>query len=444
MKIKQYNNSFLEINTQNFTLLCDPWIGYAKDNAWMSYPLNFLTGKNLIKNTSPDYIYISHLHCDHFSPKTLKILKNKKVKYIIKKFKDSRLKNKLINIGIEKKSIIEIDEFTRFDLNNELAISIIPQIDNTNDGVQNQIVYDLDTSILIFDKKKKILFYNNVDNPININNFKKIKKLYQKLFKKKLDVTCFPVGAASEYPQCFMNINRKKEKERIEKSCINKTKKILEILKPRLFFPAGGTYTICGKYTDLSKYIAQPKFNKLEKNIKKICPVYLLEGGREILVENKIFSLKKPLISIQPKEKFYKKFRNLKYFYENKNSNITTLQTDRLFNKSIKNYFKILSKFDIKSTWKINIFIFKDLKLNKSKKIKKEYAEKKYSIISSKSIKKSSNTILDLYLDRNLFYKLMEKKLSWNVALSGSYIMFSRKPNIFDPNVTFSLNFLTK
>ena len=158
MKIKQYNNSFLEINTQNFTLLCDPWIGYAKDNAWMSYPLNFLTGKNLIKNTSPDYIYISHLHCDHFSPKTLKILKNKKVKYIIKKFKDSRLKNKLIKIGIEKKSIIEINEFTRFDLNNELAISIIPQIDNTNDGVQNQIVYDLDTSILIFDKKKKNSF----------------------------------------------------------------------------------------------------------------------------------------------------------------------------------------------------------------------------------------------------------------------------------------------
>ena len=35
------------------------------------------------------------------------------------------------------------------------------------------------------------------------------------------------------------------------------------------------------------------------------------------------------------------------------------------------------------------------------------------------------------------------KKTIWNVALSGSLILFERKPNKFIPNVTFSLNYLS-
>ena len=34
------------------------------------------------------------------------------------------------------------------------------------------------------------------------------------------------------------------------------------------------------------------------------------------------------------------------------------------------------------------------------------------------------------------------KKYVWNPAVSGSVIIFERKPNYFDPNLTFSLNFL--
>ena len=52
------------------------------------------------------------------------------------------------------------------------------------------------------------------------------------------------------------------------------------------------------------------------------------------------------------------------------------------------------------------------------------------------------NSKLKLHLDYNLFYGLLKRKYIWNTAISGSIILFERKPNIFDPNLTFSINFL--
>ena len=49
---------------------------------------------------------------------------------------------------------------------------------------------------------------------------------------------------------------------------------------------------------------------------------------------------------------------------------------------------------------------------------------------------------LDCFLDVSLFYNLIKRRISWNVALSGSFVLFKRTPNKFEPNITFSLNYL--
>ena len=46
-------------------------------------------------------------------------------------------------------------------------------------------------------------------------------------------------------------------------------------------------------------------------------------------------------------------------------------------------------------------------------------------------------------MDINLFHGLLKRKYIWNSPVSGSLILYNRRPNIFDPNVTFSLNYLT-
>ena len=63
-----------------------------------------------------------------------------------------------------------------------------------------------------------------------------------------------------------------------------------------------------------------------------------------------------------------------------------------------------------------------------------------YTIDFRKDKKKFSH--LKCHLDLKLFYGFLKKKYVWNPAVSGSVIIFERKPNYFDPNLTFSLNFL--
>ena len=70
MEIKHYSNSFLSIKSGNTKIICDPWVGTTSENAWISDPLHY-GGEKIVKAYKPKYIYISHLHCDHFDPNLL-------------------------------------------------------------------------------------------------------------------------------------------------------------------------------------------------------------------------------------------------------------------------------------------------------------------------------------------------------------------------------------
>ena len=94
MEIQHYSNSFLSVKSGKTKLICDPWVGTTSENAWISDPLHF-GGKKIINNINPKYIYISHLHCDHFDPILLRKINKKNTVIIIKKFKIPTIKNRI-------------------------------------------------------------------------------------------------------------------------------------------------------------------------------------------------------------------------------------------------------------------------------------------------------------------------------------------------------------
>ena len=53
-------------------------------------------------------------------------------------------------------------------ISKDISIAIIPQITSNSSGAEDAINYDLDTSIVIQSNISKKIFYNNVDNPLNI------------------------------------------------------------------------------------------------------------------------------------------------------------------------------------------------------------------------------------------------------------------------------------
>ena len=119
MKITHYCNSFICVDFLNSKIACDPWMGTTDDNAWISYPVN---DDNILNKINPNYIYISHLHPDHFDPKALKKFHYKDTKIIIKKFNDGRLKRKINNLGYQ--NILECDSWKKYSINEDFSVEI--------------------------------------------------------------------------------------------------------------------------------------------------------------------------------------------------------------------------------------------------------------------------------------------------------------------------------
>ena len=262
-KINHFANSFINVESNDSMITCDPWIGKTTSNAWFSYPIK--STKEIKKRFfDSNFIYISHLHCDHLDMKTLKKFKNKKLTFVIKKFDNPTLKKRLQKIT---NNIIELEPFKKKKLNKDFTIAIIPQILSNAKNLPDNINYDLDTSIIIQSNKDKTIFFNNVDNALNMQILKKIKNFVKKEFKKSIDVFCCPIGAGSEFPQCFLNLNRKKEKRRVIEESLKEAGSYVRFLKPKFFFPAGGTYLIYGKYHKLNKYVAKPSFSEIKNHL---------------------------------------------------------------------------------------------------------------------------------------------------------------------------------
>ena len=181
-KTYHFANSFISVKLGDSMLTCDPWIGKSSDNAWYSYPIK---NENEIdpKIFNSNFIYISHLHSDHFDEKTLKKFKNKNLKFIIKKFNNGHLKKRLERFT--NKKIIELEPFKKKKINKDFSVAIIPQIISNVNNYPEDIHYDLDTSIVVQSNKHKTVFYNNVDMPLNIKVLKIINNFIKKEFKKK-------------------------------------------------------------------------------------------------------------------------------------------------------------------------------------------------------------------------------------------------------------------
>ena len=94
MKIKLYRSATVGIDIDGFKILTDPWLTDSEYyGSWSHYP-PFEIDRNIQEINSYDAIFISHIHPDHCSDNTMKII-NKDIPVYIHKFHSPFLKNKL-------------------------------------------------------------------------------------------------------------------------------------------------------------------------------------------------------------------------------------------------------------------------------------------------------------------------------------------------------------
>lgn len=319
----------------------------------------------------------------------------------------------------------------------ETNISIIPQLTSNSSEFVDLINYSLDTSI-VFNSEGKT-FFNQVDNPLSLNDFSHVKKFISNTYGE-LDIACFTCGAASEYPQCFKNINRDTEKDAIITKSLKKLKEIVELTMPKNIFIAGGKYFIPGKFNYLNEYIAQPTINEIKNTVSKITNLLELEEGKSLSIfkDNKIVitpsNLSNKTNDINQSIKFH-----AKDLYEHQ----LILDTDKNeilveFENAKINYYSKIEKFKLQIKRKIIFKVYENLEVDKNLNILS-----KANLFLDLFPNNNAENYIEIHIDKRAFWGCLTRKLIWNQVLSGSLCIFERFPNTYEPDLLFSLNFLT-
>lgn len=117
MRLQILGHAGLRVNAGGRELLCDPWIlGSCYWRSWWNYPP---VPETIRASLSPDYIYLTHLHWDHFHGPSLRCFP-KTTRFFVPYFRYDRMCRDLRNLGFH--NITEIKHGRRVRLASDFAI----------------------------------------------------------------------------------------------------------------------------------------------------------------------------------------------------------------------------------------------------------------------------------------------------------------------------------
>ena len=97
MRITGLGHASALIETAHGTVLTDPWVNPAYFGSWFPFPDNSQLDWDAIGQA--DYLFVSHLHLDHFDPEHLRRHVSKKATVLLPEFPTTELEDALREIG---------------------------------------------------------------------------------------------------------------------------------------------------------------------------------------------------------------------------------------------------------------------------------------------------------------------------------------------------------
>ncbi len=444
MKLTFLTSASVLIEEQNVKVLCDPWFVDGEFyGSWAHYPpLNF-SSEEL---NDVDYIYISHIHPDHFSTKTLTKM-NKEIPVLIHNYFSKFLKNNIERLGYKT---IELDHNKRTNLKDNLHINILAA-DNCNPElcqkyfgcsiVEKTFGSTAIDSMCVMDNGQDVIVNtNDCPFPLAETTANYIKNQY-----KKIDMLLVGYSSASSFPQCI--IMKESEKMEARKRVIHQywsqAESYVNLLKPRFYMPFAGRYVLAGKKSILNPqrsvgeledaheyFINSSKINQKEHQ----CIILNSKSSFDIDTEQK--SMQYTLIDLGEKQNYIEKVLEKRtYDYENDDT-AEFNEIEDLISKSFARYEKKRIEIGFTSETIIIIEIFKD----------------KLLIITAngngyKIIEKNELIEYEKYVKISLDNKLLVRILKgpayahWNNAEIGSHLVYQRKPEIYERGLYYSLSY---
>ena len=441
MKITYLQNAGVIIENEGEKILCDPWlVDGCYFGSWYHYPkFDF----NPQEFDDINYIYISHIHPDHFDPKTLKKLK-KSIPVLIHDFPEKYFKANIEELGFKVREIPN-NERTKI---GKTWINIVAA-DNCDPSVCSRAfgcnfdskkfgTNQIDTFSIIDNGDQVIVNSNDCPYEIGQNTAKIIKEQYS-------DIDLFLVGytGASDYP-CRYDLPTSEKQIESEKKKIKRLQNAVDyihVFNPKHYLPFAGRYVLGGKLTSLMKYKGESTldegFNFLKENINQ-------EENRGIILNikssfdldtGKTSEAYKPENQQEREEYIENVLSKMKLDYEED----PYPKLDSLLELIPKAYerFEFHRKMINFSTDTVIL-----LRLDSESLLKISVDGSGFKVIHQDEMQKYQKYYY-LELDTRLLFKILQnpKKAHWNNAEIGCHISWKRIPNVYNKSLNYCLYF---
>lgn len=447
MKARFLNNATSLIKTKNDnTLIFDPWlVGDQYHGTWLPYFTSF--NKEEIENIK--YIFISHIHQDHWDVETLKLIP-KDAKIFLPDIPVNRVvENYIRDIGFDVFEYISYEDQFVID---DLIFKVIPNLNSFGQDLKlysddsNDIFNAIDCGLCIINEEDQNISYLFADNtPYNIE---RLKNFHETILKQyQVNKTCFvafPFNSfASDYPLCYESLSIEERKEislNFNLKRLNALEKAFNYLDPNFGIPHSSDYVLNSPYSKIFSEINEKKFssrtffcnehNNIFKNrLLSMDPTKYLD-----ITNNKVVTDSINNFSISPQ------FNEI---------NIPEFDNDldlfELIKESIKKYRLRCIKKNL-TRFKNSFYFLNDLTRKKSFSIdlyNDKVTEEKYL-----SIKEISNLNNDTYIvgyetTSTIHKAILLNKIHISNAHAGCYLNCFRNTRDFNVELDYSLNFFS-
>jgi len=123
MRATSLGHAGILIRSSQATIVCDPWFVPAFLGSWFPFPRNDrLDAETMAAVCAPDYLYISHLHGDHFDEPFLREKMSKSTSVLLPQFPSDELRRRLTGLGFT--SFVETRDGEEIELRDGLRIAI--------------------------------------------------------------------------------------------------------------------------------------------------------------------------------------------------------------------------------------------------------------------------------------------------------------------------------
>ena len=428
MKIRFYANACASYEASKQKLLSDPWlIDGAFEGSWFHYPPLVTKPQDL---ANVDYLYLSHLHPDHYDPQTLKHFR-KDMPIVILNHGPNFLERILIKDGFT--NLIKLKDKESTTLGPFTVTMYAPFVGNP--FFATELGNMIDSALLIEANGQKCL--NTNDNTPDLNAVEMLTKRHG-----KLDCVQLNYNAAGPYPACFENLSkagellgRLKKSEEILKRNLENMTMLANAFDAKYTMPFAGAYVIGGKFWERNAVLGTTTQDVAAKYLKN--PILLNEGSAFDLTTGKA---DKPYTSINPNEQFRDcadVLSKARYPYEVARTPL--YQKDilsKLLYEARANLWKKQKQLNCFPDWNICIkfygkgFCFN--MRNTSTNVVPEADIDKY-------VNGGPNLVCDMH--PNLLHAILEMRAHWNNAEIGCHITFWRRPDNYCPDLHTLMSF---